>query len=113
MPAIVYGMEGKQFKKQEPIERPSSIELVPLSLIRVSDRQSRRVSRDKVERHRMRLELEKGAEDLLPLDASRLEDGTYIIDGNGRHRFLAYTEAGISHIPLNIKQNKGFRPTKK
>ena len=103
-------MESFQFPKEQiNYERAPSVELVPISSIRVAEKQERKISWDRVERHRVKLE--EGTEDLLPLDVHRLEDGTYIIGGNGRHRYFAYKEAGFKHIPINVKQNDGFVPT--
>jgi len=91
--------------------KESVIQYVPIGKIRVSEKQSEKISRDKVEKHKKSLFEHKGKE-LLPIDALALEDGTFVIDGNGRHRFFAYKEMGYELIPLNIKQNKGFQPTK-
>ena|SRR3989344_5127146 len=85
--------------------------LVPIEKIRVSEKQERKVSRDKIERHKKFL-IEHEDQDLLPIDAHELRDGTFIIDGNGRHRFFAYRESGHTVIPLNIKQRDSFKPTK-
>lgn len=84
---------------------------VPIDKIRVSEKQQRKISRDKVEKHKKWL-ADHPDEDLLPIDAHELEDGTFIIDGNGRHRYFAYLEDGYTRIPLNIKQREGFQPTK-
>jgi hypothetical protein len=83
---------------------------IPIERIRVNEKQARRISRDKVERHKQYLL--KHEDDLLPIDAHELEDETFIIDGNGRHRFHAYLELGYSTVPLNIKGREGFQPTK-
>lgn len=56
------------------------------------------LSRDKVERHR--LQIQRG--DTMPIDLRRLEDGTYVIAGNGRHRFTAYLDEGFTWIPANV-----------
>jgi hypothetical protein len=87
-----------------------AIFFVPIDRINVSEKQIRKISRDKVERHKKRL-LEHD-DDLLPIDAHELEGGNFIIDGNGRHRFFAYKELGYTSIPLNIKSREGFQPTR-
>lgn len=84
---------------------------VPIDRIRVSDKQKRKISRDKVERHKKYLSKNE-ERDLPPIDAHELEDGTFIIDGNGRHRYFAYLELGYKTVPLNIKGREGFKPTK-
>lgn len=84
---------------------------VPINKIRVSEKQEHKISRDKVERHKKYLS-ENKEKDLLPIDAHELEDGTFIIDGNGRHRYFAYLELGYSIVPLNIKEREEFKPTK-
>ena len=73
---------------------------IPVREIRVSKKQMRRVSRDKVARH-MRL-LDEGAE-LMAIEVNRLADGTYVIAGNGRHRYFAYLELGYTFIPVTEK----------
>lgn len=82
---------------------------ISIDQIRVAEKQLRKVSRDKVERHKQCL---FKYDDLLPIDAHELADGTFIINGNGRHRFFAYKELGYTSIPLNIKGREGFQPTK-
>ena len=81
---------------------------VPLDNIRVSAKQREKVSFDKVKRH---IEALNRGNDLVPIDVHRLDDGTFVIDGNGRHRYFAYLEAGIPLVPVNVKQSKNFRPT--
>ncbi|KPJ85611.1 hypothetical protein AMJ57_02540 [Parcubacteria bacterium SG8_24] len=78
----------------------ATTEFIPICQIRVSEKQKRRVSRDKVERHRRRLE--DGAE-LMAIEVNRLADGTYVIAGNGRHRYFAYLELGFTMIPVTPK----------
>lgn len=94
-------------------ERPekNAVFFVPIDKIRVSEKQEHKISRDKVERHKKYLNKNE-EKDLLPIDAHELEDGTFIIDGNGRHRYFAYLELGYSIVPLNIKGKEGFKPTK-
>ncbi len=96
----------------EPTEqyKERAVFLIPIDKIRVAEKQTRKVSRDKIERHKQRLL--KHDDDLLPIDAHELEDNTFIIDGNGRHRFFAYKELEYTSVPLNIKGREGFQPTK-
>lgn len=96
----------------EPTEqhKEHAVFFIPIDQIRVAEKQARKVSRYKVERHKQRLL--KYDDDLLPIDAHELADGTFIIDGNGRHRFFAYKELGYTSVPLNIKGRKDFQPTK-
>ena len=103
-------MENFELQPSEKHEK-EAIFLVPIEKVRISEKQGRRVSRDKIERHK-RFLTEYEDQDLLPIDAHELEDGTFIIDGNGRHRFFSYRELGYTVIPLNIKQREGFKPTK-
>lgn len=103
-------MEKFELQLGEQHEK-NAIFYVPTEKIRISEKQQKKVSRDKVERHKKWL-MDHPDEDLLPINAHELEDGTFIIDGNGRHRYFAYLEMGYGVIPLNIKQREGFRPTK-
>ena len=97
----------------EPTEQheKDAIFFIPIDKIRVSDKQKRKISRDRVERHKKYLS-ENEEKDLLPIDAHELEDGTFIIDGSGRHRYFAYLELGYKTVPLNIKGRKEFKPTR-
>ncbi len=70
---------------------------IPIQEIRVSKKQMRRVSQDKITRHMRRLD--EGAE-LMAIEVNRLADGTYVIAGNGRHRYFAYLELGYIYIPV-------------
>lgn len=90
--------------------KENAVFFIPIDKIRVAEKQAQKISKDKVERHKQYLL--KNDSDLLPIDALELEDGTFVIDGNGRHRFFAYKELGYMSMPLNIKNRKGFRPTK-
>jgi hypothetical protein len=74
--------------------------LVALTDIRISDKQKRKVSDDKVRRHMVYLET---GEDLYPIDVCAIGDGTFTIAGNGRHRYLAYLYSGYSHIPVIVQ----------
>ncbi len=74
--------------------------LLPLTSIRVSEKQKRKVSEDKVFRHLQSIET---GNDTLPIEVHALGDGTYTIAGNGRHRFFAYVFGGYSHIPAIVQ----------
>jgi hypothetical protein len=77
------------------------IQLLPIASLRVSKKQKVKVSHDKVHRHL--LYLERGGEDVYPIDVHKLGDGTYIVAGNGRHRYFAYALAGYLHIPAIVQ----------
>ena len=74
--------------------------LLPIASIRVSKKQKHKVAPSKVRHHL--LTLEKGEDDVYPIDVHALGDGTYTIAGNGRHRYFAYLLAGDSHILANL-----------
>ncbi len=76
--------------------------LLPLTSIRVSEKQKRKVSEDKVRRHLQFLET---GNDALPIEVHALGDDTYTIAGNGRHRFFAYVFGGYSHIPVIVQNS--------
>lgn len=100
---------SEKFKFEKAEERESAVEWIPIEKIMIDKEQMGKISRDKVERHKK--ELLEGKE-LLSIDALELEDGTFVIDGNGRHRYFAYLEQGYTNVPLNIKQREGFKPTR-
>ena len=83
---------------------------IEIKKIHISENQKRKVSRDRIEKHKKFL-FENPEKDLMPIDVNQLADSSYVIAGNGRHRYFAYEELGYKSIPLNIKQRKGFRPT--
>jgi hypothetical protein len=87
-----------------------AVYLIPIDKIRVSEKQKHKISQDKVDKHIK--DLSESEKDLLPIDALELEDGTFVIDGNGRHRYFAYSKLGYKMVPLNIKNRPGFKPTK-
>ena len=74
---------------------------VLIEKVRVSAKQAKRVTRNKVEKHKKFLETCQ--EDLMPIDACKLTDGTFTIDGNGRHRYFAYLELGYREVPIFLK----------
>jgi hypothetical protein len=71
---------------------------IPIGLVRVSEKQSRKVDSTKVRRHLAALE----DGDLMAIDVHALDDGTYVIAGNGRHRYFAYLAAGHSSILVQL-----------
>lgn len=71
---------------------------LPIESIRVSERQRFRVAQEKVERHIA--EIQRG--DVMPIVCAPLGDGTYIIRGNGRHRYFAYLAEGFPSVPAEI-----------
>lgn len=73
--------------------------LVAIASIRISQKQMCKVSLDKVSKHAH--DLERGC-DLYPIDLRQLGDGTYTINGNGRHRYFAYLRTGLTHIPAIV-----------
>ncbi len=73
---------------------------IPIDMIRVSAKQTSKVCQKKVRRH---LESLDAGDELMPIDVRQLDDGTYIIAGNGRHRYFAYREAGYTTIPVSLK----------
>lgn len=74
----------------------TAIRYVPISDIRVSERGN--LARDKIEGHCRRLQDDDG----MPIDVRQLADGTYVIAGNGRHRYAAYCAEGFRIIPCNV-----------
>jgi hypothetical protein len=75
------------------------VQLVAIADIRVSEKQARKVSEDKVCRHIRALE---SSEELYPIELHLLADKTFTIAGNGRHRYFAYFRSGYSHIPAIV-----------
>lgn len=78
-----------------------TISLLSIACIRVSEKQQRKVSKVKVQKHLQSLEKDQG--DVYPIDVHALGDGTYIVAGNGRHRYYAYILAGYDTIPAYIR----------
>lgn len=71
---------------------------IPIESIRVSAKQARRIAAAKVAAHRTRIQ----TGDVLPITCAALGDGTYVIRGNGRHRYFAYLEEGFPSIPVEV-----------
>src|SRR3989338_8630099 len=78
---------------------------IEIKKIHISENQKRKVSRDRIEKHKKFL-FENPEKDLMPIDVNQLADSSYVIAGNGRHRYYAYLEMGYSHIPANCLNNK-------
>lgn len=76
------------------------VQLVAIADIRVSEKQVRKVARDKISHHQKTL---NSGEELYPIDLHGLGDGTYTIAGNGRHRYFSYVCSGYSHIPAIVR----------
>lgn len=74
------------------------MQFIPINNIAVSERQLRKCDKHKIAKHVQ--SLENG--DAFPIDVSRIGPDLYVINGNGRHRFFAYREAGYTSIPVNI-----------
>lgn len=72
---------------------------IPIDLIRVSPKQARKVCQKKVAAHLAAIE---AGDEPMPIDVRQLEDGSYVISGNGRHRYFAYLAAGYSTIPATL-----------
>lgn len=72
---------------------------IPIGLIRVSAKQARKVCPGKVDGHVAALE---AGHEPLPIDVHKLDDGSYTIAGNGRHRYFAYLAAGYATIPVRV-----------
>ena len=41
-------------------------------------------------------------EDVYPIDVVKIDEDTYNICGNGRHRYFGAIEAGLTYIEANI-----------
>ena len=67
--------------------------------IKVSNKQRRKVDPTKVEKHRKAFE--EGIE-VMPIDVVRIDEDTYNICGNGRHRYFGAVEAGLIYIEANV-----------
>jgi len=76
---------------------------IPIGLIDVSEKQRHKVTRSKVEKHRMAYE---NGDEVYPIDvvAHNSDNGVirYRILGNGRHRFFGAIEAGMPVIECVI-----------
>lgn len=84
--------EGKAVKHRPVI-------IIPLSEIRIGEKNPSRKQTKKINRHVEWLE-EHPDQDLWPIDVVyNPETGSYQVLGNGRHRVLAYREAGHHTIP--------------
>jgi hypothetical protein len=70
--------------------------LLPLTSIRCGTKQKHKLTRSKVEKHVF--DFERNEDDVYPIDVYDLGDGSYTIAGNGRHRYLACSMSGNSHI---------------
>jgi hypothetical protein len=67
--------------------------------IRVNEKQSKKIDKNKVEKHRKHLEM---GGDMFPIDVVKISDEEYCICGNGRHRYYGAVEAGLKFIEVNI-----------
>ncbi len=67
--------------------------------IRVNEKQSKKIDKNKVEKHRKHLET---GGDMFPIDVVKINDEEYCICGNGRHRYYGAVEAGIQFIEVNV-----------
>lgn len=74
----------------------SYIENIPVELIRVSGKQLRRLSPDRVARH-------VAAGDFRPIDLIDCGD-FFVIGGNGRHRYFAAISMGWRQIPAFVSR---------
>lgn len=73
--------------------------LLPIELLRFSQKKRRGVSPKRVEELRMQIEM---GEDIMSISVRALHDGTYVVS-DGRHRIQAHLEAGISVIFARVK----------
>ena len=76
---------------------------IPIEKIGVSEKQRRKITPSKVEKHRIAYE---NGDEVCPIDvvAHNSENGVirYRILGNGRHRFFGAVEAGLPAIECVI-----------
>jgi hypothetical protein len=72
---------------------------VNIKYIRVSDKQLKKIDRNKVDKHRKFLE--EGGE-MFPIDVVRINEEEFCICGNGRHRYFGTIEAGFTMIEVNV-----------
>jgi hypothetical protein len=79
-----------------------TVQFVAVAFIRVNYKQANKVCHHKVSKHVR--ELETGTSDLHPIELHTIGDGTFIIAGNGRHRYFAYVSCGYSQIPAIVHQ---------
>jgi len=70
--------------------------------IRVNEKQFKKLDKHKIDKHKKHLE--KG-DDMLPIDVVKINENEYCICGNGRHRYFAAKEHGISLIEVNVLNN--------
>jgi hypothetical protein len=82
-------MEQIKIPHYEPTEqhKEHAVFFVPIDKIRVAEKQARKISKDKVERHKQ--QLLKHENDLLPIDARELEDGLLSL--------MTMADIGFSH----------------
>ena len=67
--------------------------------IHVNEKQSKKIDKGKVEKHRKHLEM---GGDMFPIDVVKINDNEYCICGNGRHRYYAALAAGFQYIEVNL-----------
>ena len=72
---------------------------IHVNKIKVSKKQRRKLDSHKVKKHRMAFEM---GEDVYPIDVVKIDEDTYNICGNGRHRYFGAIEAGLTYIEANI-----------
>jgi hypothetical protein len=67
--------------------------------IKVSEKQFRKVDKNKVEKHRRHFE--EGGQ-VMQIDVVKINDNEYCICGNGRHRYFGAIAAGFEMIEVNV-----------
>lgn len=75
--------------------RAARIEIVDINLIAVP---KSHIDRKKVEQHKR--DIDEGKE-IVPIRVREFDYG-YLIDGNGRHRFVVLLELGFKQISVNL-----------
>lgn len=72
---------------------------IEIRKIKVNAKQLKKLDRHKVEEHRKSFE---EGEYVMPIDVVMIDDESYCINGNGRHRFFGAVEAGLTMIEANV-----------
>lgn len=73
---------------------------IPLTQIRVNWKQIKKVDFHKIHEHAN--DIMKEGDLVHPIDLNRINKDSYVIAGNGRHRFFAHRLLGLTNIYARI-----------
>ena len=77
---------------------------VNIKNIKVSAKQYKKIDKKKVAIHVRDIEMGKY---IMPIDVHEIEADTFVIAGNGRHRYFAAIEAGEEFIEVCLRSSTG------